>query len=320
MSIVPPVLPFCFSLLLLPLVSFAHDVSRDMPADKNDPELVFAYQGDAVLTQVGIDAAFSNIPERDRMPFIRDGARVDRMVRNIMRTEVIALDAIKNGFDEDPLVVERMIQAAHRELAKAWLDQIPKNAPAADYEAMAYEDYLVNPENYQTKEFLDVTHILIATENRTDEEALALAMDLRERAIADPASFTALVLEYSDDPAKEQNQGSYPRMTHGQMADQFEDAAFALENEGDISEPVRTDYGYHIIRLDKRYEPKQKSFEEVREEAVAEMKKQHQEKHLEIYVKGLLSEGIVLPEGSVEVMLKRHFGENLENAPRFDQN
>lgn len=292
---------------------------RERPADKNDPEEVFAYQGDAVLTQVGIDAAFSKIPEQNRLAFIRDGTQVDRMVRNIMKTEVIALDAMKHGFSEDPMVRERMIQAAHKALAEAWLDQLPENAPAADYEAMAREDYLAHPENYQTEEYLDVSQILIGTKNRNDEEALSLAREVRQRALDAPESFSDLVEEYSDDPGKVNNDGRYLRIGRGQTAKPFEDAAFALEKKGDISPPVLTDFGYHIIRLDKRYAPRKREFEEVREEAVAAMEESHKDRYVESQIKGLLAEGIVLPEGSVEVMLRRNFGENLENAPVFKQ-
>lgn len=312
-----PLLTKSILFVFLPLTASAHDLSREVPVDKNDPELVFAYQGDAVLTQVGIDAAFTKIPLGDRLLFIRDGGKVDRMVRNIMKSEVIALDAIENGFDQDPEVMERMIQAAYKELASAWIVELAERAPEADYEAMAYEDFLANPKDYQTREYLDITHILIGTKSRTGKEALLLAETVRTQAVDEGISFSELVLEYSDDPGASKNQGSFLRVSRGQMARPFEDAAFELENVGDISAPVLTEFGYHIIRLDKRYEPRPRDFEEVREETVTKMRMKHRSEYQELYIKGLLEEGIVLPEGSVEVMLKRHFGENLENAPQF---
>ncbi len=317
MRILYPTLSLIAGCLLLAQSVFADEFEREIPADLNDPEVVFAYQGDAVLTQVGIDAAFSRIADEHRLAFIRDGSKVDQMVRNIMKTEVLANDALEKGFDEDPVVRERVIQAAHMALAEAWIDQIAENAPEADYEAMAYEDYVANPEDYMTPVYIDVTHILIGTESRSKADALALAQTVRERALESPESFTELVMEYSDDPARDRNKGSYLRVSRGQMARPFEDAAFALESEGDISKPVGTDYGFHIIRLDKRYEPRQRSFEDVREEAVAAMEAQHRARYQQNYIQGLLAEGIVLPEGSVEVMLKRYFGENLENAPQY---
>lgn len=317
MSILKPALAISLVYAFSVLNAQAEEFVLEVPADKNNPEEVFAYQGDAVLTQVGIDAAFSKIPEEHRLLFIRDGAQVDRLVRNLMKTQVIALDALENGLADDPLVRERMIQAAYKELAEAWVTQLAENAPAADFEALAYEDYVANPEKYQSRPFVDVTHILISTQNRSNDLALELSESVREMALNDPESFEALVMEYSDDPAKVQNQGSYKRVEQGQMAPEFDKVAFEMTEEGSISRSVKTDYGYHVIRLDKRYAPRQKSFEEVQVEAVATMEQRHRANYQERYVKGLLAEGIVLPEGSVQVMLKRYFGENLENAPQY---
>ncbi len=315
MNLSLPIRSFIFC--LLPFSVAAHDFKPEVPVDKNDPEVVFAYQGDAVLTQDGIDAAFEKIPEKDRPLFIRDGQKVDHLVRNLMKTKVIALDAIDNGFDENPEVMQRMVQAAYRELASAWIEELADRAPEADYEAMAYEDYLANPEDYRSPEYRDVSHILIGIRDRSEADALALANTVKQEIIDGQKTFAELVAEYSDDPSKDSNKGSFKRVSPGQTAKPFEDAAFALEEEGELSEPVLTEYGYHIIRLDKVYPSRQLEFAEVKEEAVQTKQKKHESEYQENYIKGLLEEGIVLPEGSVEVMLKRHFGDNLENAPQF---
>lgn len=286
--------------------------------DLSDPNQVFAHQGDVVLTQTGIDAAFSKIDDEYRLPFIRDGARVDQLVRNLMKTEVVAVDARTAGFDQEPLIRERMRQAANRELAEAWMDRIGENAPEADYETMAYEDYIANPDKYRTEQYIDVSHILISTEARSEEEARTIAQAVREKLLEDPAQFAELVEEYSDDPGKIRNKGSYKHVRKGQMVKPFEDAAFALQNPGDLSGPVQSEYGFHIIRLDVRYETRLKPFEDVRDEAIESIRKKHLANFRATYMNRLLSEPIVLTEGAVEVMLKRYFGENLEDAPRYD--
>lgn len=300
--------------------SHAESQSQGGSVDKSDPQQVFAYQGDAVLTQAEVDAAFSKIDEDYRLSFIRDGARVDKLVKSLMKVKVVALDAKASEYHLDPLIRDRMIQAANQELADAWIEKIADNAPEADYEAMAYEDYLANPEKYRTEKRIDVSHILIATENRSDADAKALAETVREQVLDAPDEFERLVEEYSDDPGKVRNKGLYTQVRRGQMVKPFENAAFALENPGDISDLVKTEYGYHIIRLEKRRDGRQRSFDEVREEAVASAEQRHRAEYQQRYMSEILSEPIVLPEGSVEVMLKRYFGENLENAPRFDLN
>lgn len=286
--------------------------------DKSDPQQVLAYQGDAVLTQQAIDAAFSRIPEEHRLVFIRDGEKVDQLIRSLLEAKVVAADARAAGYAEDPLVRERLKLAVEKELAETWIAEIERRAPEADYAALAYEDYLANPERYSTAEFLDVSHILVGIEEHTLAEAKALATQLKQRLDEDPSRFDALVLEYSDDPAKDTNQGRYKRMQRGTMARPFEKAAYALEEPGDISDPVRTDYGYHLIRLDTRYEPIVRPWEKVRDEAIARVRQKHVNAYKIRYLKTLLMEPIRFPEGSVEVMARRHFGEDLEKAPVFD--
>jgi len=287
--------------------------------DRNDPQIVLAYQGDAVVTQKALDAAFSTIPEAHRLGFIRDSSQVDKMVRDLLQTEVLAMDAEAAEFNQDPLVQARMLEAARMALAEAWMDEIVNRAPEADYAALAYEDYLARPENYSTPETLDVTHVLIGFNPRTPEEALELADELKKKLSENPGEFDFMVQEYSDDPGKSSNFGHYTNMSHGQMVKPFEETAFSLQEIGEISNPVRTEFGYHLIRLDARYASRLLSYDQVKDTAEEQVRLKHLDAYRTRYLKNLFSEPVGIPEGSIEIMLKRHFGENLENAPIYTE-
>ena len=284
-----------------------------------DPAEIIAYKGREFLTQDEIDAAFSKIPEKDRLRFIRDGARVDQLINSILQRKVIASAARTAGYDQNPMIVERMELAAQKELAEAWLQQVKKDAPAADYEVLAYEDYLAHPDVYRTEEIVDVSHILIGTEDRSFEDALLLAKVLKAQLDEDPSRFDALVMEYSDDPAKSANGGRYPEMHRGQMVVTFERSAYAMDREGQISEPVKTEYGYHIIRLNKRYGNTVSEYDEVKSAAIDRVKRAYLENYSQNYLRKMLKDPIVIPDGAVEIMAKRHFGEELELAPVFEK-
>lgn len=117
-----------------------------------------------------------------------------------------------------------------------------------DWEQRARELYLSNPEAFSTGKQVDVSHILIEIEDRTFDEWVALVQDIRVRLSAGE-SFEALAAELSDDAASARKGGSLGPISKGQMVTEFETAAFALTEPGQISEPVLTKFGVHIVRL-----------------------------------------------------------------------
>jgi peptidyl-prolyl cis-trans isomerase C len=276
-----------------------------------------AIQGDITLTQGEIDAAFARIKPEHRLMFIRSGERVDQLVRTLLQNKMLATEAQKAGFDQEPLVRGRVTQVGEKELADAWLDRVMEQAPDADYEALAHENYLAHPEAWQSEEMVDVTHLLISSENKSAEEALELAASLRARVEENPAEFDALVAEYSEDPSKGLNQGRFPRMKRGEMVAPFEEVAFALADEGEISQPVETTYGYHLIRLNRKMPQQLLPFDQVREQATEQAREKHLAEYRSNYLRKVLGVPIEIPEGAVDTMVKRYFGENLELAPEF---
>lgn len=97
-----------------------------------------------------------------------------------------------------------------------------------------------------------VAHILIPFRQdsivRTDSEALALAEDIYSKAQSG-ANFGELAKQYSTDMASAQNGGALGWFGLGEMVEPFERAAFALNTPGELSRPVKTQFGYHIIKL-----------------------------------------------------------------------
>lgn len=132
-----------------------------------------------------------------------------------------------------------------------------------DWDSLAREDYDVNLDKYQRGEYISAAHILIKTEERTDEQARALASELRERVLAGE-DFGDLAKEFSEDGSAG-NGGNLGYFGRGRMAPEFEKAAFALTNSGDISGLVQTSFGFHIIRLNERKPAGPIPFAEVRE-------------------------------------------------------
>jgi parvulin-like peptidyl-prolyl isomerase len=118
---------------------------------------------------------------------------------------------------------------------------------------------LAKVEEYLEKIKIEVkaSHILIRfgekngnIGNRTKEEAKAIAESLVQR-IKNGESINVLAKEYSEDPSAKRNDGNLGYFTWGRMVNEFQDAAFNL-SPGEVSEPVLTSYGYHVIQVEDR--------------------------------------------------------------------
>lgn len=131
-----------------------------------------------------------------------------------------------------------------------------------------YED---NKAAYTIDEQRNVNHILVQLAESADDEAVAAA-EAKVRAVLERAqageSFEDLAKELSDDVGSRAEGGETGLFSRGVMAPEFEQAAFSL-SEGEISEPVRTRFGFHLIRLKEIRPGGTKSFDEARAEVEA---------------------------------------------------
>lgn len=115
---------------------------------------------------------------------------------------------------------------------------------------------------------LKASHILLKAESEAQfETAQKEAEALRAKLVAKPGDFAAVAEAQSQDPTAKANRGDLGWFRSGSMVKPFEDAAMALQ-PGEISAPVRTQFGIHLIRLEGR---RTKTFEEAREELRAQL-------------------------------------------------
>jgi peptidyl-prolyl cis-trans isomerase D len=133
-----------------------------------------------------------------------------------------------------------------------------------------YENTL---DRFQSQEERKVRHILIAVDADTDQAAAeAMAVELRSR-LDKGEDFGALAQEYSDDPGSAEIGGDLGWAGSGVYVKPFEDAVFSLGDD-EISQPLSTQFGYHIIQLQGVRKGSQQSFEEVRDQLTDELKNQ----------------------------------------------
>jgi peptidyl-prolyl cis-trans isomerase D len=140
--------------------------------------------------------------------------------------------------------------------------------PEADIERF-YND---NFQQFSTPDEIRASHILLRTEGKDEAAVRALAENLLKEARGG-ADFAQLATKYSEDTGSAPRGGDLDFFRRGQMVPAFEEAAFALE-AGGISEIVRSDFGFHIIKLTDRRAGETTSLDEVRPQIIDQLSEQ----------------------------------------------
>jgi peptidyl-prolyl cis-trans isomerase C len=244
------------------------------------PSEVLVRAPEAVLTRADWDAELTRIPSEQRVAFVTSPQRVQATLNNLLVNRTLAERARAQGMDKDPIVQRRLALEADRALAALMVERI-ENEAGAEFDravernvARARELYLIDRAKYATPEEIDVSHILLDSSKRGKEAALAAAIDVRAKLLAG-ADIAVLAVAVSDDPSAARNKGRLGPGPRGRYDPAFEAAAFALKSPGDLSAPVLTRFGYHVIRLEGRKPESQQTFDEVRGQILVDMRQKH---------------------------------------------
>jgi peptidyl-prolyl cis-trans isomerase D len=202
--------------------------------------------------------------------------------QRVVRIASINVDAVKSEID----VTEEMITAFYDD--NPALYQLPESADV-EYVEISRADvsqaisiteqelvdyYEFNKDRYLQDEQRQARHILIEfgdDEDAAEQEARGLLARARSG-----ESFEVLAEEFSDDSGTASNGGDLGVLTESQLGGALGGAVFAM-NEGDIEGPVKTDFGFHVVRLDRVLERGPLPLDQVRGELITELQDQEAE-------------------------------------------
>lgn len=220
------------------------------------------------ITDGDLDNTIAQFPA-ERQQFFKTEEGKKNLLNEIISFELIHDYAKDNKFDLDALYLEK-IEAIKKETLIQWT--ISKVLSEAEVKEEDIKEFYNNNKNmFVDEERVSAKHILVDTK----EEARKIIDEINNG-----LSFEEAAQKYSKCPSKGAG-GDLGTFGKGRMVKEFEDAAFEME-EGAISEPIKTQFGYHIIKLEKKYAEGTKEFEEVKDL----IKKQlQQEKERDLYIK-----------------------------------
>ena len=257
------------------------------PAMGSEQVLVESKQ--VTVTSEEFDAELVRIPEESRAEVLASKERIRKLLENVLVRKTLAAQARGAGLNREPALLRQVEMAVDKVLSQAQVDHTVKELKLPGFEVRASELYKIDIEKYTPPVKVHASHILVETKGRTEEEALKRIQEVRAQAV-DGKAFDALALEYSDDPSAKQNKGDLGFFEASRMVKPFSDAAFAMNVPGEISEPVKTNFGYHIIQFHEKTPKKATPFEEVKDGIVQGLRDSYLNSYKQNIVREILSD------------------------------
>jgi peptidyl-prolyl cis-trans isomerase C len=240
-----------------PVTPVKPPVAAATPSDK-----VVLTVGEEKMTAAQFDEFVESLPEQYKSAAKGPGKR--QVVEQLVSLKTLAQEARKRKIDQKPAFQSQLAFQTENLLAGALFRELSTSLKVDEADGRAYYD-----QHKSEYERVKARHILIrfkgspvpagTKKELTEEEALEKTKALRARIVAGE-DFGPIAIAESDDTGSGAKGGELDSFGHGQMAAPFDQAAFALA-VGQISEPVKSQFGYHLIQVEKH---ETKSFEEMR--------------------------------------------------------
>jgi peptidyl-prolyl cis-trans isomerase C len=220
-----------------------------VPERPADPNKVILTIGSTNFTEAQFQTLVDSLPQQYQT-YARGSAK-RQFAENLAQLMILSSEAEKRNLDKSPKLQEQIKFQRENLLAQAMFEDLQSGIKVDDAMIQLYYDAHKN--EYES---VKAKHILIRVKGApmpgaegkpelTDEQALAKAQEVRKKLVAG-GDFTAIAKTDSDDTGSAQAGGDLGEFRRGMMVPPFEQAAFSLK-PGEISEPVKSPFGYHII-------------------------------------------------------------------------
>ena len=209
--------------------------------------------GSEVITQEDVNRELKGLPPQIQNMFSGpDGA--EKFADELVKREMLSQEAKKKGFENDAEYKKKVEEFKKLTLISLLLQkEVEEKAKVTDKDVKDY--YEAHKAELTTNNQVRASHILV----KNEEEAKKILEQVKKG-----ADFAKIAKEKSVDAGSAKNGGDLGFFSRGQMVPEFENAAFALK-QGEVGGPVKTQFGYHIIKVTGKKEGKIVEFEKVKD-------------------------------------------------------
>ena len=237
--------------------SGAHSAQNTAPRD------ILARIGDRVITLSEFEEKLEAMPPQYRER-LKSKEEKTKFLEGQVEMSLFSLKAREEKIDKENLIISRIRDEEDKLLGREYIKRnIVDKIAVTDDEAKEY--YETHVKEFTRPEKVRARHILIKVNPEAGPEewdkALVKVKELKNR-LDKGADFAGLAKKNSDDPGSKNKGGNLGFFTREKMAPEFSEAAFSLKL-GEISDPVKTSYGYHIIKVGARNPKTRMSLDQV---------------------------------------------------------
>lgn len=259
---------------------------------QDDSETVLAKVGDTEIKVKDVDSVISQLPPQQAFMFSTDSGR-ERILTELVNKELFYLWGEEQGIaNRDDFKTD--LESIRRNLMSHYAMQDIMQDVSVDSDDVA-EYYGKHKDEFIEPEQVRASHILVDSEDQ--------AIEILSLLEANKKTFEEAAKEFSKCPSKERG-GDLGFFSRGQMVKAFEDAAFTLKL-GELSEPVKTEYGWHIIKIEDKKPQRQKELSEVSDQIREKLLNERQMKRY---------------DETVETLKSKHHVEIMERVPEPTSN
>jgi peptidyl-prolyl cis-trans isomerase C len=254
----------------------------------SEKEDILAQVGSNKLTLEEFESQIQSLPPQLQMALLRNPRLKEQFLDRWVDITLIAQEARDKKLDQDPEIQAKIEDIMNAILAQEFLHrEIEGKVKMTDDEIENYykghKDEFTNPESVKAR------HILLKVPEGADEkawkEAGSKAKDIKKK-LKDGEDFAELAKKYSDDPGSKNKGGDLGFFTRGRMVPEFESAAFSLK-PGELSDPVKTEFGYHIIEVKEKRAASTKTLQEVQAQIRQTLQREKQQQLQDELIKKL---------------------------------
>lgn len=289
---------------LLSSVHSTEPVRKEITLGFESPKVV--QFGDVAITQQDVMTHLENLQADESSELFSDPELLAGVLSTIYLSQAFLERVQDAGLLDDAELNARIYSSLARELRSLYRSWYLSNEELDDYSSLAREIYLTNQDRFRSPRTVDMEHVVLRVPSSDDEvEVMGRVVDLHQQITAG-ATFAEVHSSLSESERQQSGEYRLEGIATSDLLPQI-GALLGRVKPGEIGPPVRTQVGWHVIRLVEVHEGQRLSWEDAEDQAIRMAKERHRTLTWERYLRDLQDQPYEFPEGSID-SLRTRFG------------